>query len=151
LKKHEETKPTLPAQQPSQNSYNTGELEKQATDLQTQIKSEKKRKKADKLNKQLAEIEKQIAESRRQQQLIAVVQTAAQAFMNKQRQPASVNTARNTQAVPMVNSTATNTAKPEQSKGGGSSWGLIFLLVAGVVIIILWRRSNSTPVTNYRL
>jgi hypothetical protein len=133
---------------------NSPDLESQLAELKNQAKSEKKHKKVDKLANQLAAIEKQIADAKRQQQLIAIAQTVAQAAMSKARQPvAVVNPPRNEQSIPapaVVTPTAVNAPKPLPSSN--SSWGLIFLIVAGVVIIIIWRRSNhSTPTTNYRL
>lgn len=149
IQKHEVSTPALPQQKTALPQRNdTSNLEKQAADLQSQIRSEKKRKKADNLTKQLAAIEKQIADSRRQQQLIAVAQTAAQVALNRQRQPSSPQT----MLAPVTNSTAVNTAKPAQSKSSGGSWIPILLILAMVVMVILWRRrSNSSPTTLYRL
>lgn len=154
LKKDESPAPPVPTQQsmpPRQNDAIN--LEQQLSDLQYQLKTEKKRKKADKLAQQLATIEKQIAESRRQQQLIAVAQTAAQAMMNKQRQPvyrSNFPGGGTATSVAASNPATLTTAKPASSNSG-ISWGLIFVIIAGVVIVIIWLRSSNTPTTNYRL
>jgi hypothetical protein len=130
-------------------------LDTQMAELKSKLKTEKKRKKADKLSKQLAAIEKQIADAKRQQQLIAIAQTAAQALMNKSRQPTINNLPRTTQAIPVTalppKVVSLNTAKTAPARGG-MPWGWIFFIMAGVVIVIVWRNnSNNAPVTNYRL
>ncbi len=118
-------------------------LEQELADLKDQLKTTKKRKKADKLAKQLAAIEKQIADAKRQQQLIAIAQTAAQALLNKPRQPGP------TTSLPRPNQTPPTPAKTEASKSGGS-WGWILLIVGGVVVIWLWR-SKANSNTIYRI
>lgn len=154
IKKHEEPiKPDVSKPRPdfskpdriTPRQTDTHDLEKQLADLQSQIKSEKKRKKADKLTQQLAAIEKQIAEARRQQQMIAIAQTAAQAVLNRPNPPVTRI------PTPNLNPAAITPVKPAPSSDGGSSWGLILFIIAGVVIFILWRRSGGTPTTNYRL
>jgi conjugal transfer/entry exclusion protein len=130
-------------------------LDAQMAELKSKLKTEKKRKKADKLAKQLAAIEKQIADAKRQQQLIAIAQTAAQALMNKSRQPTVNRLPRTTQALPVTpqppKAVSLNTAKTAPARAG-MPWGWIFLLIAGIVVVIVWRKnSNNAPITNYRL
>lgn len=139
LKKNAEPEPTPVSLEktPSKN------LEQELADLKDQLKTTKKRKKADKLAKQLAALEKQIAESRRQQQLIAIAQTAAQALLNKPRQPGA------TTSLPRPNQTPPTPAKTEASESGGS-WGWILLIVGGVVVIWLWRSKGNSN-TIYRI
>lgn len=140
-----------PAPSPQNNSVN---LEKQLSDLRYQLKTEKNRNRSNSLSQRLTAIEQQIAESRRQQQMISAAQTAVQVMTtNKSSQPMINNFPRSTSAIPAVATApaAINTAKPMQASNSGSSWGLILFIIAVVVIVIIWRRSGSTPVTHYRL
>lgn len=132
------TRTTVPVVAPQND---TRDLERQLADLQNQFKAEKKRKKADKISQQLAAIEKQIADARRQQQAIAVAQTAAQIAINNRTQTPAVNNNLPTKVV----------EKPVQSNNGGTSWFSIFLIIGAIALVYFWLRKGSSSTTNYRL
>jgi hypothetical protein len=118
-------------------------LQQQLDALKHKMESETNPKKADRLERKLEAIEKQIAESKRQQQMIAIAQTAAQALLTR-RSPATVTTP---SRIDPHNASPTSTT---QSSGGGS-WFVILLLVGGVVLVIVWLRKSNAASTIYRL
>ncbi len=103
---------------------------------------------------QLNAIQKQIADAKRQQQIIAAAQTAAQIAINNNKRP-TVTPAPVTPMPPVSNlpNTPVNTAvtQPAPAKSGGTSWFMIFLVVGGIVLVIFWLKKRNSSNTIYRL
>jgi hypothetical protein len=121
-------------------------------------------------NDQVSAIQKQLSDIKRQQQLIAIGQTAAQwALSNRNSPPAPTTTApvaNNvvttttpstlapvTQTTPMAttpNTPVSDSTSPNKSDEG-MSWFTIVLLIGGAVWLVFWLKKRATPTTIYRL
>jgi len=118
-------------------------------------------------NDQVGAIQKQLSDIKRQQQLIAIGQTAAQwALSNRNSPPALTTTppvANNavtpsipapvTQTTPIPtapNTPVSDSTSPNQPDKG-MSWFTIVLLIAGAVWLVFWLKKRATSTTIYRL
>ncbi len=99
---------------------------------------------------QLADIQKQIADAKRQQQIIAAAQTAAQIALNNNKRPQPVPVAPIPTPTNAPVSTSTDTA-PAPADSGDTSWFMIFLMLGGMVLIFFWFKKRNTSNTIYRL
>lgn len=125
---------------------NSGQLQQELADLRHKLEIETGRKKSKKLEKRLAAIEKQIADAKRQQQLIAIAQTAAQVLMNKS------NTANaNTKIVPTPTPPVVNNKTDNSNNNEEGSGFILFLLLIGGVVVFFWLRKSNNSATIYRL
>jgi len=106
----------------------------------------------DNTSRQLADIQRQIADAKRQQQIIAAAQTAAQIAINNNKRPQPAYVTPSTVTTPPVANVTNTGTDATPAKSGGTSWFMIFLMIGGVVVIYFWLKNrNSSSSTNYRL
>lgn len=96
-------------------------------------------------SKQLADIQRQIAEAKRQQQIIAAAQTAAQIALNNNKRPLPAP------VTPAPTTTTPVSTSPDSDNSGGTSWFMIFLMIGGMVLMFFWFKKRNTSNTIYRL
>ncbi|MDD1615749.1 MAG: hypothetical protein CG439_847 [Methylococcaceae bacterium NSP1-2] len=99
---------------------------------------------------QLDAIQKQIADAKRQQQIIAAAQTAAQIAINNNNKRPAVTPMPPVSNLPNTPINTTDT-QPEPANSGGTSWFTIFLVVGGIVFVIFWLKKRNSSNTIYRL
>ena len=99
---------------------------------------------------QLNAIQKQIADAKRQQQIIAAAQTAAQIAINNNNKRPAVTPMPPVSNLPNTPINTTDT-QPEPANSGGTSWFTIFLVVGGIVFVIFWLKKRNSSNTIYRL
>ncbi len=143
--------PTVATHTPSSVNGTDTKLQEELAELKYKIENEKNHRKADKLEKQLAAIERQIAETKRQQQLIAIAETAAQAVLNKRNTTVSTQTPRVDSYRPAPNTSVPRPVEKPADSGGGGGWFVILLLIGGAVVVFFWLRKSNASTTIYRL